>query len=468
MDKGDLVKNGETVNRQRKVFKELRDTISDPYSYILLISFFETSFNYLRKRSVSVFLVLLSIGFLIQLYLLLKEKAIFGLVKSELTSRFILPMSIFLALLGVSLVGAKSYEVGYYFIRSYIGSVMLVFLIATNIKNPEKIRGVLMLLSVMALANVLIGILQVYVSSRFYLVPYIYPAKNAFYFNKPVLPHAFGLFMMNFNFGFTILLGSLYIVSRFINERRRVWGLLFLLCWGVLLYGYLISFLRSSIIALLLGSAIIIVATLVKRGSSLSTMIKKIAVFSLVTVIIVPSIFGYVHLFNKKKETITHKHMELIVRDKRQSDNVRITLYKLGLEIFLDHPLKGVGIGNYRSAKLKYLDEFKGLDKNVFAKLDPHNVFVEILCGAGIFALIVYLYVVLFPLIRIIRILVREKVPDEIAQIYILLIAYFAAALLDSNFHNFTFENMLWIGIGLFFAMEMMRKGGPLSFSGGD
>ena len=459
MGNSNIDKKVGTARRQTSPLKDLKDAIVDPYSYILLISIFETSFNYIRKHSVSIFMVLLLVGFFIQLYLLIKSKALFGLIKTELTYRFILPMSLFIALLIVSIVGVESSKIGFYFIKSYIGSVMLVFLIATNIKRPEKIKKILTILSFMAIVNVILGMLQVYVSSSFYIVPYIYPAKNAAYFNKTVLPHAFGLFIMNFNFGFTLLLGSLNIVSRLINEKRKSWELFLLISWSVVLYGYLISFLRSSIIAVLLGSAIIVIVTLIKKRGTSPAMIKKILAFSLVTLIIVPALFFQVHFLNKKKDTAISKYNTLIVKDKKESDSVRIVLYKLGFEIFRDHPFKGVGIGSYKNEKTKYLKDFEGLSTKEFRRLDSHNVFLEVLCGAGIFALIVYLYILLFPLFKITTTLLKEKIPDEMSMIYILLLAYFAAALFDSNFHNFSFENMHWIGIGLFYSMEFIRQG---------
>ncbi len=171
MGNNDIDKKTGTTKHQTNPLKDLKDAIVDPYSYILLISIFETSFNYIRKHSVSIFLVLLLVGFLIQFYLLLKTKTLFGLIKTELTSRFILPMALFIVLLIVSLVGVEFSKVGFYFIRSYIGSGMLVFLIATNIKKPEKIKNILTILSFMAVVNVILGMLQVYVSSRlnFYL-----------------------------------------------------------------------------------------------------------------------------------------------------------------------------------------------------------------------------------------------------------------------------------------------------------
>ncbi|MBN1573620.1 MAG: O-antigen ligase family protein [Deltaproteobacteria bacterium] len=451
---------GVTKRLKENPVKALGSFICDPYSYILLISFFETSFNYLRKGYVSVYMVLLIAGFLIQFYRLLKARELFGLVKSELAYRFILPMSLFIVLLAVSLIGAQSHKVGVHFIKNYIGSGMLVFLIATNIKSTDKIKRVLTLLSIMAVVNAVFGMLQVYVSSRFYLVPYLYPIKNAFYFNSAVLPNAFGLFMMNFNFGFTIMLGALNILSRFFNEKRTGWKIIFFLAWAVVLYGYLISFLRSSIIALLLGAIVIVVATvLINRGRGASpSLVKRLLAISLVTLIIVPSIFAQVHFFSKRDNIITNKYKERIIRSKVESDEARIVLYKLGLRIFLDHPLKGIGIGNYKTEKVKYLKDSDVSNIEVIGKLDSHNVFMEILCGAGILGLITYLYLMLFPVVRSVKVIFKEKVTDDARVIYILLLAYFCAALFDSNFHNFFFENMLWIGIGLFYSMELKGR----------
>jgi len=441
--------------------KALWSFVCDPYSYILLISFFEASFNYLRKGPVSIYMVLLIVGFIIQLYRLLESRALFTLVKSELTYRFVLPMAVFIALLIITLIGERSHEMGVHFVKNYIGSGMLVFLIATSIKNTERIKRVLTLLSVMAVVNAIFGILQVYVSSRFYLVPYLYPVKNASYFNYAVLPNAFGLFMMNFNFGFTILLGALNIVSRFFNERRRWRATVLLTVWSVVLYGYLISFLRSSVIALLLGTIVIIVATILinRKGDAYPSLIKRLLAISLVTLIIVPSIFARVHFLGKSDNIITTKYKERIIKSKVESDEARIVLYRLGLKIFLDHPVRGIGIGNYKTEKMKYLEDSKAFNTEAISKLDSHNVFIEILCGAGILSLVVYLYLMLFPVVRSVKVIFKEKIPNDARALYILLAAYFCAALFDSNFHNFSFENMLWIGIGLFYSMELNRKG---------
>jgi len=49
MGNSNIDKKVGTARRQTSPLKDLKDAIVDPYSYILLISIFETSFNYIRK-----------------------------------------------------------------------------------------------------------------------------------------------------------------------------------------------------------------------------------------------------------------------------------------------------------------------------------------------------------------------------------------------------------------------------------
>ena len=76
-------------------------------------------------------------------------------------------------------------------------------------------------------------------------------------------------------------------------------------------------------------------------------------------------------------------------RSDEQSSNARLGLWRAGVEMALDHPLSGVGMGNFKSVVGEYLEP--GAKPMV-----AHNVYIEIGAAFGFPGLLVFLMILFF------------------------------------------------------------------------
>ena len=77
------------------------------------------------------------------------------------------------------------------------------------------------------------------------------------------------------------------------------------------------------------------------------------------------------------------------------SDSERLTSVEVGLKIGNQHPILGVGAGDLKKeVKKVYASEYRSIEKPKM----PHNQFVSLYAGAGLFGLLVFLLGFFFPL----------------------------------------------------------------------
>jgi O-antigen ligase len=79
------------------------------------------------------------------------------------------------------------------------------------------------------------------------------------------------------------------------------------------------------------------------------------------------------------------------------SDAGRILSIEKGMELFKEHPLTGVGIGDLKVEMKKKLDAAPEHPQDV---LLPHNQFVFVAAGTGVFGLLVFVIAICLPLMR--------------------------------------------------------------------
>lgn len=139
------------------------------------------------------------------------------------------------------------------------------------------------------------------------------------------------------------------------------------------------------------------------------------------------------------------------------SNYVRLALWKAGWEMFLDHPLFGVGdidLGNlYRQYKSKYEKEIQG---------HMHNNFVHILVTLGIFGLFAFIYL-LYRLFKIDLDIYNNMKSIPFASSYALgtfaaLSTIIIAGLTEMNFFDHEITTLLWFTFGLNAAIYKLYK----------
>jgi putative inorganic carbon (hco3(-)) transporter len=149
----------------------------------------------------------------------------------------------------------------------------------------------------------------------------------------------------------------------------------------------------------------------------------------------------------------------------REDDSIfdRSSLVRVGLLIFLEHPLTGVGKGNYLAVFPRY---FERVDAGLPARgLGPHNAFVQIAAESGLAGLVTFIAVIVFAglSVRTARRELRgrglERESLLIEAIGLAIVGYLLTAMfLNDN----TYQRYLWLLVGLVVAgRRLALRGEP-------
>lgn len=124
------------------------------------------------------------------------------------------------------------------------------------------------------------------------------------------------------------------------------------------------------------------------------------------------------------------------------SDASRLISWKMGMELFKNNPLSGVGAGNIRIK----MNELYQRDYPTFKKkLTPHNQFIMVLASSGIIGFFLFCIGFFTPLFY------KRNFQDPfILAIYL---SFFASFLVEA-----TFENAMGVAIFLFFTLIHLKQ----------
>lgn len=89
----------------------------------------------------------------------------------------------------------------------------------------------------------------------------------------------------------------------------------------------------------------------------------------------------------------------------------RISLWEIALKMIKDHPVLGVGNGNYRTLYSKYFKEVKFMGYTAKNKFHPHDIYLKAQCELGIVGLVSLVGFLLTSLLRINKI--RKEIQDN-------------------------------------------------------
>ncbi len=195
---------------------------------------------------------------------------------------------------------------------------------------------------------------------------------------------------------------------------------------------------RSGLVALYFALFILLISYIVQRRNYLYGIIGLIGLF-LIPVIAIKTIPS---IKSKLDYTMWDNHSSQEGNIKEHSDGERITSQRIGLEIFKDNPIFGVGSGDLRNeVKMKYLSKF---GDEIEPKM-PHNQFISILAKNGILGFIAFMFAMLFPLFY----------KKNYRNIFIL--GFFIIMLTSFLVEN-TIENAIGAGIYMFFVIMILRQ----------
>jgi O-antigen ligase len=136
----------------------------------------------------------------------------------------------------------------------------------------------------------------------------------------------------------------------------------------------------------------------------------------------------------------------------------RLSELLVAWQMFMDHPILGVGVGNYPNYYQSYSRQI-GLDPRTENR-EPHNLFMEVAAETGLVGLIVFIGILYFSFKSVLdawRKFRELDLPDYaglVAVFGIGLVGYFAAAM----FIHGAYPRYLWLLVGIALALPQVAK----------
>jgi len=165
----------------------------------------------------------------------------------------------------------------------------------------------------------------------------------------------------------------------------------------------------------------------------------------LVGVMIIPFIGMNTIPSLKQKIGYVYYDMDQFLKGKatdQLSDASRLISWKMGMELFKNNPISGVGAGNIR---LKMNELYKRDYPTFKKKLTPHNQFIMVLASSGLIGLFLFCIGFFVPLFY------GKNYKDPfVLAIYL---SFFASFLVEA-----TFENAMGVAIFLFFTLVHLNQ----------
>ena len=216
---------------------------------------------------------------------------------------------------------------------------------------------------------------------------------------------------------------KLPIVFYYLNKAKNTLQRLSLLLLLTMTF-FLIFILgtRGALLGMMI-CMIIYIFDLVKNNLELKNKIKALSIIFFA--LIVSTIFNLIVLKDTTSINVLNRAATISISTKDGSVNQRLRYYKQGLESFVNNPLTGLGLGNW---KLKGIESDK---ENIIGYVIPyhaHNDFIQILVEQGFFGMFFYVLIYL----SVIVLIFKNKILSSYDTRYVALLTMIFVFILDS------------------------------------
>ncbi len=376
------------------------------------------------------------------LYFLWQKKA-FNLPAPPLVKIIIGSALLFGAWSIVSMQGALNYREGYYEIaRHFLNIILLVVVITAVLKDSSLITRICKALVWVALLQGLIGILQYYDIGFTNLPganekPYGLMGNRNLFGSAQVFiaPFVFYMLFIGNRFWKFISGMSLTIValSIFLSQTRSAW----------------LAFVAVILVSLILT---IIFSPTNRKKWMIGTAVGVLIITALISLFLAADIDGeLVQSVKSRAVTITGSTS---ANNTTASSTItdRLQIWKQTGKLIKDHPLLGVGPGNWKLTILKYGTEGLAWANGIYSPDRPHNVYLQVASETGIPGAILYFTIWILIALAGIKAVLKTKNEDQ-KILVIIMLAGLAAVAVDAMF-SFPMEriehSMYMILIGAF------------------
>lgn len=151
----------------------------------------------------------------------------------------------------------------------------------------------------------------------------------------------------------------------------------------------------------MLFSLISIIITCLSLSSGISKFKKLISIILILSIFMTGFIFvsEYIGLENK----LVNSYKNIVFRTSNREDitSGRVLLYRNALELFKEHPIRGIGWGNFREQSLGILSTTR--------KSHVHNIYLQLLTETGIICFAVFLVALIYTYYKTYKLLVLMR-----------------------------------------------------------
>ena len=356
----------------------------------------------------------------------LKQK--FSMIKRE---PFFITFGIFLLILILSLfwTSPENLKFGIKYITRY-WYLLTMLPLFTSLKQTS-IKPILFAF----LAGVMVSVLGSY-GVYFHLIPF-----------KKYASEGASLFMHHTLYSIFLAFAIAIITDMLLSERALYKRLLYAVVWCLFTINLFINIGRAGQLLFF----VLLMIVLIRHF--------KVTLLSIVTLLLLlVSIFYAAWTLNpqfKNKMELTQKNLSHV--NYTTSLGARIGLNIVAKDIVLQHPLLGVGVGDYLSEKAKIID--KKYPERVYVRflVHYHNQYAEFAVIAGILGLLAY--------IALFVVLGRLKLQTDAAKTlqYLLLATFMLTSLIDAMFHLNRPLSLFALFTGLLLAQHRLEKQGAVT-----
>ena len=358
-----------------------------------------------------------------------------------------LPVLSFIAICTLSLIWSDTFFTSLKELPQFLAGPFLYFVIVNNIGGEKQVNRIISTVLLVGVALSIYGIFQ-YNDIDF-----------SFWVGNTGRMRVFGLIgNAGYFAGYLILPLSIAIPLFFVSKNRNRKILLLI---GILTMGttFILTFTRSSYLALSVSLIFMFFLFLLSRGKRFIKDNKKIFIIILTAIIIVAFLFIIPNTVSKPGTVISQiKGRTSIARLKNDiTSNARIAIWKFTGIMIKDRPILGSGIGTYKYNTLRYQAKFleQGDNRSIYGYSwadKAHNEYLQLWAELGIIGLAIFIWLIITYFNQGIRYLKREM--DEQKQgIMIGLMGGVVAFLIDSIFwfplHLSANLSLFWLFIGL-------------------
>ncbi len=368
-----------------------------------------------------------------------------------------LPVLSFIAICTLSLAWSDTFFTSLKELPLFLSGPLLYFVIVNNIRDEKQISHIISAVIIVGAALGVYGIFQYNGIDFSFWLPITGRAK------------VFGLFgNVGYFAGYIILPLSLaiplFLVAK--NRNRKI-----LLLIGILLMGttLIVTFARSSYLALGISLLFMFLLFLLSRGKNFIKENNKFFMIVLIVIIIVAFLFIIPTPLSKRGTVISEIKARISITriTNAFSSGRRVAIWKFTGMMIKDHPILGSGIGTYKYNTFRYQAKFfeQGDNRSIYPygfADKAHNEYLQLWAELGTIGLAIFLWLIIAYFNYGIRYLKREK--DEQKQgIMIGLMGAVVAFLMDSIFwfplHLATNLSLFWLFIGLTMVMGIEKNG---------